>query len=423
MKRVICVVMFFIAISFCSAVPEISLQDNAHQQYETVLGSVEGSLTALNRDSLHVFSGRKEVLFERDVLAYNGVYYFYVIFPSEGIFNIKLGTVLYNDSGNLKSINLEKEITITNNDLNKSEILTIRPGFYYGNSPHISLINSGTLQLNITINKTKIILTPGESRSITIDAANGFSLTKIGSYKTFSVPIIKVGFDSANTSLVNETNPVLKVINLSAQKELVLQSMVNNTQEYFLSVNNYGDSLENITVNTTSKLIRIDPIFSLGVGESTKIRILLNSSFAGFFPENVEFYYNSEKIASTKLQILIFENNNSVKAYNDNLVSQETEPKSCNETGRFLCSQEEACPSVDFSYNLKDGGYCCSIKCVKKNEIGNTKSSSSTFIGLILLIIVLGVGYFLYSRYKKTGSEDKLKEFDKKYQKNISGKV
>lgn len=421
MKRVIYVAMFFIAISFCSAIPGISLQDNSHQQYETVLGSVEGSLTALNRDSIHVFSGRKEVLFERDVLAYNGVYYFYVIFPSEGIFNIKFGTVLYNDSGNLKSVNLEKEISITNNDLNKSEILTIRPGFYYGNSPHISLINSGTLQLNITINKTKITLIPGESRDITVDAPNGFSLTKIGSYKTFSVPIIKVGFDNTNISFANET--VLKVINLSAQKELIIQSMVNNTQEYFLNVNNYGDSLENITVNTTSKLIKIDPTFSLATGESAKIRILLNSSLAGFFPENVEFYYNSEKIASTKLQILIFENNNSVKAYNDNLVSQETEPKSCNETGRFLCSQEEACPSADFSYNLKDGGYCCSIKCVKKNEIGNTKSSSSIFIGLVLLIIILGVGYFLYSRYKKIGSEDKLKEFDKKYQKNISGKV
>jgi hypothetical protein len=423
MKRVIYLFLAISLVSLVSAIPEIQLQHNSWQQQETVLGKIEGSLTLLSRDNMHIYEGRREVLVERDVFAHNGIYYFYIIFPSYGEYTIKFGEVLYNSSG-IKSINLEKKINITKLEANKTQVLTINPGFYYGEQPQLTLINPGNSLVDLNYNSAKISLNPGESKKITLNVSDGFSLITLDSYKKFSIPIFKINLNTIdinstikNSTNINNTNAV--EIKISVPQNLIVQSLANQTTEYFFNIVNLGDDAE-INVKSLGNILQIDN-FSLLRNESKQIEIQIKSNFSGAFSEELQFFYNSEKIATTKVQVLIFQNNQTAQNYNNSLNKSTNTLISCTQMGGNLCSDNEDCFS-DFSYNLKDEGICCEAPCVKKITSDNSGFLYFLF-GIVILLIIGSIGYYLYSRSKKVSlikPEDKFKELDKRYKNNIS---
>ena len=143
----------------------------------------------LRVDNLQVYEGRREVFFEKGLIRVNQTYYFYVIPTKEGEFSLKVDNLLYNNSGTVSSINLEKKFNIS--QTNESIGLGVRPGVYEGQKPEVIVTNLKANRTNITINKEIIEFNALESKKLILNVTEGFSLYPIGDY---SIPTMKFSF-------------------------------------------------------------------------------------------------------------------------------------------------------------------------------------------------------------------------------------
>jgi len=422
MKVILVLVVVIICSCFCSAVPQIALQHEENQQYETVFGAISGSLKEIGRDDLEIYEGRREVSFEKDILKNEDTYYFYIIFPREGNFELKVNSVLYKELENLESTNLQKSITIKNikDSLNKTKMLTIRPGFYYGTSPQLTLTNSGELNIEIEYGGYKENLSVGQTKKILPSVPEGFFYFEINSYKMFSVPIIKLNL--SETIIKNESNTTANIsinkskINISVPGEIIFELVIGEGGKRYLNIENISnESCLNIEAKSSMPLITIPSSPSIN-GLLCRVELDLNPSTIGAYSGLVELYLNSERVASSKINVFVFSINTSVQNFTTNLSG-----KTCGEQGKFLCLENQECPATEgISYS---NGICCPIECKNSNEKPKTKMSS-IIIGLIILAFVLSVVYVLYMRSKKiksTKPEDRFKQIESSYKKKISG--
>lgn len=425
MKGVILLVVFLFLVSSCAAVPEIRFQINSFQPTQTIIGTINNFDGELIRDDLKIYEDRREVFFERDLAKINGTYYFYIIPPKEGNFSLKIENVLYNGSSGIASITLQKNFNVRKkvNKNNKTEILTIRPGLYVGDSPVIDLINSGEEDMNLSIESFFISMTSGSDRRISDGLPSGFYFLTINSYEKFVIPIFNYG--STNSSYAENDSILTNNYSgcLSVDENISLTHIVDKNGEYFINIkNDCNFSLENITISSEFENIMFgNELLDFVADEIKNVSLYSDISKSGVFNLNIDLAYKDEKLRQTKITIFSFKNETSATVFNQTY--NNPAKLSCEERDGTFCTQEQSCSSDNYDYYPENALLtCCFSDCVSINSLINW---NNVIFGMVGVLIILGILYLLYRRsnkIKNANPEEKFKELDKRYQKSISGK-
>ncbi len=425
MKGVTLFVVFLFLVSFCAAVPEIKFQINSFQPTQTIIGTINNFDGELIREDLKIYEDRREVFFERDLAKINGTYYFYIIPPKEGNFSLKIENVLYNSSSGIASITLQKDFNVSKkiNKNNKTEILTIRPGLYVGDSPMIDLINSGEEDMNLSIETFFISMSSGSDRRISDGLPSGFYFLTINSYEKFVIPIFNYG--STNSSYAENGSTLTNNYSgcLSVDENISLTHIVDKNEEYFINIeNNCNFSLENITISSEFENIMFgNELLDFMPDEIKNVSLYSDISKSGVFDLNIDLAYENEKLGQAKITIFSFKNETSATVFNQTY--NNPTKLSCEERNGTFCTQEQSCSSDNYDYYPENALLtCCFSDCVSINSLINW---NNVIVGIVGVLIILGILYLLYRRsnkIKNANPEEKFKELDKRYQKSISGK-
>lgn len=385
--------MFLFFISSASALPNLNIYENGDfRPYETVVGNISGINESLTISDLKFFEGRREVSFEKNVVNFEGNYYFYVIFNREGNFSLKLENVLYYENGILKSSNLEKNFDVREKE-NNSEVLSIKPGVITttGNVD-LLLSNRGEDVVNFSYGKNnKSSLGIGESEKITVSPTEKFSLFKITSYKDFFIPIIYFEPTKENETVEEKVSSVKsspKIIDFSGN----VGDEISRTIELF----NFGvENITDIKFKSNIKFLKISGPDFLSAKSTINITVIGTATERGFFEENISISYlenGTTEELEIPLTIYVFQENASEEQIEKSL--------SCFDIGGNQCLENEIC---DGSFSEILGG-CCIGFCDDPEK----DSSSSNFIVGILIIALLGsIGFGVYKKFKNVKPKKK----------------
>jgi hypothetical protein len=429
MKRglfVLFIVLFF--ASFCLAVPEISLQKENYQASETIVGTISGVYGEITVDKIKVYDGRREVFFEKDLAKINDSYYFYIIPQREGNFSLKIENLLYQNNNTVASTTLLKYFNTSNKvrSNNKTQILTIRPGFYVGDNPEIEFVNAGNDVLNFSVGKTGVNLTPENSQKVRVSVPSGFSFLEVKSYETFRVPILNLG---NATATINDSDniPAYDLNNsyigcLVTYRNMSVNHIAGNSENYSLEINNSCNySLDNIELIPTERIVLGDNNVSFEPNEMKSINFTVDTIESGAIISNISFFKENVQLAMKEIIVFSFKNESGLVVFNQ--ARNATERLSCEERNGTFCTQMQSCSTDNYDFYVENSPLitCCLDPCIDSTPPTNW---SNVFIGIFVFAIIVVVLYVLYNRSKKvksTNPQDTFKELDKRYQKGVVG--
>lgn len=418
-----------ILVSFlCSAgAPSLNFQKNDYQPQETIIGEMRGIESLITRNDIHIYDGRREILFEKNIVFFNNTHYIYFIPTKEGVFDLKINNLLYKENDILKSFNIDKKFNIKKIliDGNKTKIVGIQPGIYVGNSPTIFLTNYGNDFLEIIYENENITLNPGDSKKMNVIKKDGFSYAKIKTYSEFSIPTIYNTLDEATNNTANDTKQnESNSIYLIVPQNITVTMSKNESNEHFIEIFNGGNvDLKNIEIKSSIDFLKIDDVDLIEINENKKIILVLSNTKEGIYSGKIEFYLNNSILDETNITILVFKNYSEENIFK-NIYDAGALPTCAAGGGKFCTDQEECvgetpdcglyeCWTYNPSESLKP---CCLVECKKINEDSGS-SNQMIFIGIIILVIVAGSIYFFYkqsNRIKSQSTQDKFSEIEKK---------
>lgn len=418
MKRVLLLVLALFLVSNCFA-QQIIFQQEKYAPSETIIGQIGGIVSEVSSSDIKIYEGRREVFFEKGVLQEKEITYFYIIPTKEGSFNLKLENVLYNNSGSVSSISLEKNFTISK--FNNSLGLGVRPGIYEGQNPEIVITNLGSERINVSLNKTLITLEALESRKITLDVSDGFSLYSLGNY---TLPINKFGvIDNPDFPSVNGTNtsePVLAdCIILNVEQPIGVE--LNKTKNLSLQVfNNCSSKISGASfINSEEGIVFYNNI-SLYNSENTTINFSILLTKLGKVTNNITLIQNNITLYAGQIKIYSFENSTGLETLTAPTGNAAT--RNCaSENGKF-CKESESCSTENFFFDFSAREMCCLAECIYPNY--KPINWANIIVALLGLLVIGIVGYTLMKRSKKLKApqaEDKFKETEKKYERKFIG--
>lgn len=418
MKKNILFILFLLLIGSCFA-QEISFQRENYSPSETIIGSLSNVISPLNSADIKIYEGRREVFFEKGILKVNQTYYFYIIPTKEGDFSLKFNNLLYDNSGIVSSINLEKKFSIK--QANNTIGFSVRPGVYEGQNPEVVITNLKSEKMNITINKTIIELESFESKRMTLEVKDGFFLYKIGEY---DFPLLKFG-----SPIKNQTN---FVENESAESYLdcliikvppFFSIATGETVNYSIEIqNNCSENLMNVILGSTYiETFFHTNNFTIKKEETATINFSLTGKISGEYSENISLIENGTKISLIPINVYCFENKTNLEKFNQ--AYESPTQKNCSSMNGKFCG-DKACSSEEGRfYDVSAGQMCCLSECVDLNA--KPTNWLNIFMATMGILVIGAVGYFLLKRskgLKAPKAEDKFKEAEKNYDKNISGK-
>jgi hypothetical protein len=416
MKKEILFVIVLFFISSCFA-QEITFQRQEYSPSETIIGKIDNIVSEIISSDLKIYEGRREVFFEKGILNANGSYYFYIIPTKQGEFSIKIVNVLYNNSGQVSSINLEKYFNIsqTNNSLG----FGVRPGVYEGAKPEIVITNLKLESINISLNGNVLEIPAEESKRIELNTPEGFYIYLVGNY---SLPIINT------KAIVNLTNESVENTNSSETPSCLLINsapvfslQINTLENYTIELkNNCSENIEGLFAKTTYEGIKIyfDNL-NLGVGESKNVILGLVEKVPGEYRKNISFYVNKTILAEKSINIYFFENKTNLEIFNQAFVNNT--PVSCSALGGKFCESNEKCSTENVVYDSEKSNFCCLSECM------NPSSMPLSWVNILFSLLgIVVISYIIYILLKRSGklkapkAEDKFKEAEKKYEQKFS---
>lgn len=427
MKKELYFVFALLLISVCSASPSFLFQKDSYQPQETIIGEIRDIDSTITRDDIKIYEGRREIMFEKDVLFFNNTYYVYFIPTKEGSFSLNISDLLYTENEKLESMNFEKEFKIVRvlDENNKSSIITIRPGFYKGTNPELFITNSGDNLLQVNYNDENITLNSGDSRKINATRNIGFSYTVIKSYFEFKVPIIYTPIEiienntnTANITQINET----KIYSILFLQNITINTIKENETIYFFNITNVGNiNLTNINLKTELDYVDFTNIESLNIGETKTINISIEENPVGVHSTKLEIYSDDKLINETYLQIITFKTEQEQTTFQNTSFSNTA---SCGSMNGKFCSEKEECinPSGEncsygtcWTYNVGEKNECCLMKC-KTIDDGTKSNPTQIILGLLIFAAVIFIAYVLYKKSnekKGISPSEKFKEVER----------
>lgn len=371
---------------------EISLSNDVYYPGETLQAEITGNFVSLKGENILVYKEGvpRPMPVISDLIRRDNIYYFYAILPEQvGNFSLVIDDSEYIEKGRLNGDDIVSEFII--GDVNRSA-LGIAPGFVRTEGDFSVDVKSleGNLNVNAEFGGESVDLNLIED----VEQRVSFSATKdeelkIGDYE---VPVFikqkRDNFSGEKSDLV--FMPSLLEGSVVAGKDYLFNVVVENIGEGDLTVK---FSVENGEVEPGS--------VNLAVGDLTYLNISISvpkKTKENYTSEVVGSYENKEVKIPIRFEVTKKEINLSGTSFSESL--------SCSEQGGSICGDEEECIG-EISPSLE--GNCCNGNCVVLKESGY-----GFYIGIILLIIVIGiVGFFIWRarrKWKLKGSKDVLKE-------------
>lgn len=420
MKNSVVFVLFLFFISSCFA-QEIVFQRENYSPLETIIGSLDNSISELNSNDIKIYEGRREVFFEKGLIKFNQTYYLYIIPTKEGEFSLEINNLLYNNSGLISSININRNFSVAQS--NDSIGFGVRPGVYEGQSPEVVITNLKNERTNITINNKSIEFNTLESKKVSLEVIDGFSMYKIGNY---NVPIIKFSYI---TNDKNNTSPE----NNSITNEFYENCIKFNMLPFFSTtkgeISNYSLDIQNNCSNNLTKLMLISTSpeivfqnnnFTLAKDETKTINFTLIKQEVGEFLENISLIKQENKIANIQINIYCFSNKTNLENFTQ--TSDSSVQQNCSSSNGNFCEDDEQCNTENIFYDYTANRMCCLSECTNLNE--RKINWMNIFMAILGIAVIAVVAYLLFKRSKNFRTpriEDRFKEVTKKYEKSISG--
>lgn len=393
---------------------EITFSKESYQPQELFQATITGNFISLTSDNVQIFKDPKthEEPVIKALTRQNNIYYFYAILPNQpGNFTFRIKDTEYLERGKIKTEPIILDLPII---LKNTSDLSINPGFVIPNKDFSIKVKSliGNTDLTATFEAT------GESKIISL-------IEQVEETLKFSLPKLP---PQQSKIIINDYEiPVFLIKKINETRELNIEFIpyiiegtviIENDYSFKVLVKNSGS--ENLTdIRLSSDL---NAIFQPNVIELLQPQevVLINLTIS------------VEKIDEEKLfgEIIAESSNNSyflpvvfdiTKNETEVEIIDVIEPStglgalSCSQLGN-ICTGNQFCTG-DTVESLE--GPCCIGQCSEQ------ESSSSTYIGIILLIVlILIIGYVIWKVRKKRklkSPEDILKEKSGKYKKRMEG--
>ena len=413
MKKGLLFFVFLFLTTTSFAMPELSFQGDIYSPSETAIGTITDSLSNLNMEDIEIFEGRRSVLFERGIIKFENKNYLYIIFPKEGQFIVKVEKVLYNSTGGVKSIDLQKEFNIIKK--NNSASVSISPGVYEGDYPELILTNLKTESIIINVSGKNESLAIGESKKIKLMVPQGLSFINIENY---SIPIISTKLivieNTTNITSINDTQNYSSCLQINTPK--FVSTIINQMENYSLNITNNCNKKISLTISSNYSGFKFyEKNITIEDYKNINFSILCNKIGA-----SSEFIKINSLEKTLPITINCLENKTILEIFNNNTL--ENIGESCESKNGKFCGEDETCTDSNSFLDSNVMKPCCLSECAGLyDKKTNWVSVLVSIVGILIIGIVI---YLLIQRSKKLKSpraEDKFKDIEKKYQKDVGG--
>lgn len=416
MKKEIILVLFLFFTSFCFA-QELNFQRENYSPSETIIGTLTNVTSELTAQDLKIYEGRREVFFEKGIVKANNVYYFYIIPTKAGEFDLKISNVLYNNSGILSSTNLERTINVSQS--NVSVGYKVMPGVYEGQKPEFVITNLKSEKINLTLGNETIYLNSLESKRVTIETSEGFSLYKIGEYQ---IPIIFSKTTNQTSIPINETKEVestfLDCINITAPSFFSLA--INEKTNYTFEIRStcLKDLAQVLLHSSFEGISFYEDNLTLYSAKMIKVNFSLIGKESGEYNENISLNNSNGTLASKIIKIYFFENKTNLENFQK--ISSTNTNQNCESSNGKFCTGKTSCSTENIFYDPEADAFCCLSECVDPNAKPTNWTNIAIALGSILLISA--IIYLLIKRskgFKAPKAEERFIQAEKKYERKF----
>ncbi len=400
---------------------EFNLKSN-YSQHEVILAKLSGQFyNPPLKEDIYFYRGHVRVGIDHDIAKIGENYYLFVPLGSKDPrnYSVSIENVEYRDEGEVKDEDITRNFTITDNIADFS----ISKGFISTDSDFkITVDNSQDKKIDLSISHKTI---EGEDKGISYIETHSLSPGEK-----------QIEFDVRPEELASAT---VKELTLSSENQnytIPVSIFVDEqtTKDVISSMDIAPKDME-IKIPTNSNITKLIYIYNTGTGTLKDVKLTLGDSlrpyvelsedeFGQILPENnanLEMSVVSGGEQSLAGTIKIITSNglsdelkvslDFVPDYNPPQKEQQQDiktTKTCEEIGGTICKEEEECDGDNiFAKNQ----FCCVGKCTK-----DASSSVGKLIGwgIFVIIIVVGLWFFL-KKYKKIKSNpDLLKKFKPK---------
>lgn len=398
-----------------------ALEFNIESKYspqETLIAEMSGKfIDSPVLDNFYLYSDRTYIPSIHNLMQFDGKYYYYNILPNEARnYTLIIKNVHYTELGAEKLQDLYYNFSITGN----TSLFNVNPGVVFANEDFEVKVTSIVKDITITSKflniSNEFSVKEGEEKllefSIDRITKSGITFLNLNSGKTsYTVPVIVY---KNNSYEVPEASLSFSVPSL----------FVIKNQEYKFKIileNNGFKNLSDIVISESIPGLELTPlkIKKLNSFESIELNATIKSANSSngtliALAKNVSTSYN--------LVYKIIEN---ISEFNDTNYSRKT----CSQLGGNICKSGEICSGEsELTLEEKEAKFCCLAECqvISSGGFGTGKT-----IALIILILILGgVGYYIYVKSKvkpqdpKELLENKRKEFEERFSsKETKGKL
>ena len=411
--------ILLLSINLISAVT-IDLKET-YRPGETLLATIQGNfIDALQVEQVYFYQDRIQIPLIYDLGKIQDRYYIYALLPNE---EKNLSLIIKNAHYIENTIEYTRDLIKNFTVAGEMIDFSVSPGFIISNQDFEIRIQSKTKALTVSSDfigeKQEVYVPEGQTKKIKFSIQNitDFTLTdlKISSDKTtYTIP-------TAILIEANKSDVIKSKIFRFSPSSRDIAVLVNSDRELKINLVNLGQAdLENISFiipEGLKQIVKIEPEeLDLNQDESAEITLTIDSDKIGFSSNMIEAKadHDNEQISA------FFELNMSVT---ENLTYNYTqEIKTCDYLGGEKCEQGKECEGQIIA-SLE--GDCCIGDCKEKQE-----SRWKYFWITLIILVLIGIGYLLYKRYKKPGksASDILKQKQKSYeqrfeQREVRGKL
>lgn len=413
MKKVAALFACILLISLASAI-EIKLAKEVYAPGETLQAEISGSfLENLKIENIHFYRERN-IPIEYDLLKVGDKYLLYALLPQrEGNYSFKIEDSRYQIPTGISTNDIVKEFSIASS--NKT-IVSFSPGFVVATEDFkIRLYSTEAAEVKTEfLNQTQTVsLSPYREAKVyfSISGIENYTETslKIGDY---SIPVFifpeKTNLPIEEAAKFRFSSSEFDVLLLKGETYLFTVELINFGKKSITDIN-----LSSNFSNDVSLQINPEQISELQEGDSIFINLTFKSSKKGV-------YYGELSAASednsTSLSMKIEVTENASAVINNTSPNPGISEENCSSIGGKKCNWDngESC-TKEKRFTLE--GYCCMGECAAKE---NSSSGWITGVIIIVLVLVLGVIFFIYIK-KRQKPIDVLKQREKNYEERMKG--
>lgn len=406
MKRVALLIGLILTLSFISAAGiDVKLNKNEFYQGEILQAEILGTFTSnLKAENIAIYKGDAvhSTPAEEGLLKLKNKYLYYAVIPSTtGDYSLKIENIEYYIGQEKSEETILQNFTITSTT---DPYLTFDKGF-------ISTTQDFTLKIK-SMNAVQEVTAKLEETGEEITQELGYNIQddfdfSIQGITNYTETKITIGDYSIPVYITPTSGTIIKERYESLEELIrIYPSTLNATVlpyiDYpfqILITNNANRTLDDFEITSDLEDIKINPNSIAYLLKDEKIIIDLTVNFEKA-TEGIINITRKGAVIQVPLNVKIAEEKEQVD------ISEVTiGDKTCSEIG-FICKEGETCEGT---VQFVQGDICCIGSC--KSE---SKGSSSWIGGILILLILIGVGWFGYTKYKQQSLKNKAESSEKK---------